>query len=508
VPAEVVDFVVIGSGFGGSIMSMVLRRRGHTVAMVEQGRHPRFAIGESSTPFANLLLEQLAHDYDLPFLKNLSEWGLWQTHFPELPVGLKRGFTFFHHASGECLDLRKRSSQLLVAASPNNRVADTHWYRPDFDHFLLRKAVELGVVYSDETSIESIVQDGTGWKAIASSPSGSRIISAAFIIDASGFSGVFSKYLSLPTQPLPHMPSTSGVWAHFRDVPRLEETFSELGNFETPYPPDDAAVHHVFPGGWVWVLKFNNGITSAGAAFSADAGVTETEPVQIWNQILEKIPPLAEQFRKARAVTPFYHSRQLSFLRPEIAGSNWALLPSTAGFVDPLLSTGFALNLLGIKRLVRAVSSGTLDDYAKKTRSELEAAADLVSALYAKMNNFDQFALLTLLYFAAMSFTESAWRLDNKRLASGFLLTNDKIFSRSRAELCAAARSGQTVTRAQIETAITHYDVAGLTDWRRNNHYPVEFCDLISNAHKLSVDAVQVDALLRKLSQQRRYSGT
>ena len=30
------------------------------------------------------------------------------------------------------------------------------------------------------------------------------------------------------------------------------------------YPVDDAAVHHIFDGGWIWVLKFNNGITSAG----------------------------------------------------------------------------------------------------------------------------------------------------------------------------------------------------------------------------------------------------
>ncbi len=35
---------------------------------------------------------------------------------------------------------------------------------------------------------------------------------------------------------------------------------------QPPYPIDDAAVHHVFDGGWIWVLKFNNGITSAGVA--------------------------------------------------------------------------------------------------------------------------------------------------------------------------------------------------------------------------------------------------
>jgi tetracycline 7-halogenase / FADH2 O2-dependent halogenase len=29
---------------------------------------------------------------------------------------------------------------------------------------------------------------------------------------------------------------------------------------------DDAAVHHVFDGGWIWVLRFNNRITSARVA--------------------------------------------------------------------------------------------------------------------------------------------------------------------------------------------------------------------------------------------------
>ena len=31
------------------------------------------------------------------------------------------------------------------------------------------------------------------------------------------------------------------------------------------------------------------------------------------------------------------------------------MLPSAAGFVDPLLSTGFALNLMGIERLAQII---------------------------------------------------------------------------------------------------------------------------------------------------------
>src|SRR5689334_2205307 len=157
------DFVVFGAGFGGSIMSMVLRKLGHSVLLLERGSHPRFAIGESSTPFANLLLEKLAAAYDLPFLRALAEWGTWQKSFPEITCGLKRGFTFYFHEAGREVNFSDRDSQLLVAASPNDQVADTHWYRPDFDWFLVQKAQELGVEYRDRVEIESCEHD-TGWK--------------------------------------------------------------------------------------------------------------------------------------------------------------------------------------------------------------------------------------------------------------------------------------------------------------------------------------------------------
>jgi glycine/D-amino acid oxidase-like deaminating enzyme len=67
-----VDLAIVGSGFGGSILAMVARRLGLRVALIERGRHPRFAIGESSSPLAGILIEQLADRYDLPHLKPLA----------------------------------------------------------------------------------------------------------------------------------------------------------------------------------------------------------------------------------------------------------------------------------------------------------------------------------------------------------------------------------------------------------------------------------------------------
>lgn len=98
------------------------RRLGLSVALLERGRHPRFAIGESSTPLANLLLEEIADEFELPALRPFSKWGSWQREHPEVGCGLKRGFTFYQHELGRPFPSEPAAAlarQLLVDASPN-----------------------------------------------------------------------------------------------------------------------------------------------------------------------------------------------------------------------------------------------------------------------------------------------------------------------------------------------------------------------------------------------------
>ena len=84
------DIAIVGAGFGGSLMAMVARRLGRSVVLIERGKHPRFAIGESSTPLANLFLQQIAEEHDLPQLLPFRRWGEWQREYPKIGCGLKR----------------------------------------------------------------------------------------------------------------------------------------------------------------------------------------------------------------------------------------------------------------------------------------------------------------------------------------------------------------------------------------------------------------------------------
>ncbi len=506
---ETYDIAIAGSGFAGSLMAMIAKRLGYSVVLLERGKHPRVVIGESSTPLANLLLEELCRRYDLPAVAPLVKWGSWQRSYPRIGCGLKRGFTFYHHQ----LDTPDEpngsyDNQLLVAASPHDEISDTHWYRADFDSFLVQQAEASGVVYLDEVKVDRVVCRETGAGLSGFRHGEAFSIEAQFLIDATGPRGLLHNALGLGESPPPHFPSTQALYSHFTGV-----TTPTSPSESAPYPPEDAAVHHVMDGGWIWVLRFNNGITSAGIAatdrLAAQLRLDEGEIA--WDRLLNKIPTLQTQFASANAIQPFRHVSRLSFLSSLITGGRWAMLPSAAGFVDPLLSTGFPLTLLGIERLAHILESGLvspslqsdLEAYEKKTRNELLATARLIAALYANMSNFALFKNLCLLYFSAASYSETARRLAKPQLASSFLLYDHPQFGPRCHELVERAMHVSPGAETdglidEILRVIEPIDVAGLCQPNSRSWYPVDAADLLDSCSKLDSTPEEIEALLHR----------
>jgi tetracycline 7-halogenase / FADH2 O2-dependent halogenase len=505
------DVAVVGAGFAGALAALALGRIGRTVALVERGRHPRFAIGESSTPLANLLVEELADRYDLPRVRPLSKWGTWQRAQPGIACGLKRGFTFFRHRPGSVFtDDDRHANQLLVAASPHDDIADTHWYRPDFDHFLVREAEREGAAYLDQTGIDRVDLSAAG--AVLE---GRRLerpvrVTARFVIDASGPRGFLHRALGLQEAPLQWLPATQALYTHFTGVVRWDRLVPAGGH--PPFPVDDAAVHHVFPGGWIWVLRFNNGITSAGAAVTDGVArsLRVSDGAAAWERLIATLPSVRAQFEPARATLPFVHAPRLAFRCGKLSGQGWAMLPSAAGVIDPLLSTGFPLTLLGLARLLEVIErtwgrperDEAIAACVRQSETELDATERLVAALYAAMGDFALFKRLALLYFAAASFSETVRRLGHPERARGFLLCDDPVFG-TELRACSEAALGSPVggdresLLSRIDRAIVPVDVAGLLDRGRLDWHPVLVEDLFAAKEKLGAS----DEALRRLAE-------
>ncbi len=505
------DLIVVGSGFAGSLMSMVAKKIGLSVLLLERGKHPRFAIGESTSPLTNLLIEELSLRYDLPGILPIVQYGDWQTKLPHLACGLKRGFTYLQQDAGKTYAMRAdRSNQLLVSASPNDRTADTHWFREDVDTHFVEEAVKTGVDYFDETCVTVRSLDSSGVSLSCERDGKLFETSGKFLIDATGKRGCLHRALKLKEVPFAGMPRTHSLFSHFRGVKRCDE-MSEYQSEETaPYPMDDAALHHVFDGGWMWVLRFNNGITSAGISvteeFAAEIKLREKE--NAWSRFMELFPSIGKQFSEAKEVQPFYYSEGLSFRSEKAVGEGWTMLPSAATFVDPLFSTGFPLTLLGVQRLANILESSwgkpdlalRLTGYENVTFEEADWTAKFIGGCFSSFPRFSQFAALSMFYFAAASFSEMTWRLDRRKLVTRFMAADRPEFANglsSAIERIASPGCKEDFLHEGVRNSIENMNVAGLCKPEKRNWYGADMQDVIDASHLLEYATCDLQEVLK-----------
>jgi FADH2 O2-dependent halogenase len=144
-----------------------------------------------------------------------------------------------------------------------------------------------------------------------------------------------------------------------------------------------------------------------------------------------------------------------------------------------------------------------LQDYAAQTDGELLATAQLVGVLYRNTNNFEVFSALSLLYFAAASYSETARRLGKTHLSKSFLLHDHRAFGPASRILMERAKrplnkAESTKLVEDILSTIEPINVAGLGDPQQRNWYPVDPDDLFRSAAKVEATQEDIAKLLRR----------
>tara|TARA_R100001143_G_scaffold63515_2_gene71242 strand:+ start:35424 stop:36953 length:1530 start_codon:yes stop_codon:yes gene_type:complete len=414
------DIAIIGSGFGGSITAMGLKKIGYNVCVIEKKSHPRFAIGESSTPIADMILRDIADSYNLPFLREISRYGEWQKYHPNVKCGLKRGFSYFHHQKGKEFETdTDHSNELLVAASLDDFNSDTNWLRSDVDHFLIKNAVENGVHYYENTEIIQLDrnEDTHEWSVKTKSDELSRDFKVNWIIDASGSGDFSGKFFGTSNDINNFKTNSEAIYSHFTGVPLWSSYLKEkkISTDDYPYDPDNSALHQIIDEGWIWMLRFNNGLLSCGLVVDNTTGerlVNNKKTSEIWSQVVEQYPSIYKILGQGVYADPpgrMIKSGRLQRKLNRTFGEGWIALNHTAGFVDPMHSTGIAFTLSGIERILKLFKEnirGQLDRYQfikvqDKTFKELEFIDLLVSLTYRSRWNPKLYAASVMLYFVA-----------------------------------------------------------------------------------------------------------
>lgn len=395
------DVAIVGGGFGGAALACILARHGIRVLLMEGGGHPRFAIGESTTPDTTMGLRVLGTRYDVQEIVHLSSHSATRQHISS-SCGVKRNFTFVYHHEGESVQPAE-CTQYLTLGPPLG--PDTHLLRQDVDAYLFQAALSYGATGRTYTSVDSAEFDSEGVTLHTTSSGDYR---AKYLVDAGGMKSLLASQLELRLDPPPYQTRSRSIFSHFVGVEPFDRIAPPQREHKLLSPLSQGTLHHLFKGGWAWVIPFDNhihsttGLCSVGINLDIDRYPrldNESAEQEFWAHV-NRFPDFRRQMSSAVAVRPFAASERSQFASRQVIGDRWCLLPHASDFIDPLFSTGLSatvmvLNALG-HRLIDAVRD---DDFSRErfeyvetwTKKVFEQIDEVVSCSYVA---FDEFELI------------------------------------------------------------------------------------------------------------------
>ena len=396
------DVIIIGSGLAGGMLGAILARRGLSVTMLEASAHPRFAIGESVVPEFGARARIMADLFEVPELAHLSTFSD-VIHHISAASGIKRSFTFAWHADGE-VHRGRHTTQFRTFPSPLG--PDTHLYRSDVDNWMTSVAIRYGVQYRERARVSDVGVDSDGVEVAAAG----ETFRGRFLVDGSGHRSVLAQKMGLRLDDPGTATDTRTIFNHFVGVGQFAQSRPAADRLNAPSPVDQATLHHLFDGGWFWVIPFDNHNSSVNPLCSVGLTLdrrrfpeTGRPAAEEFQEFVDRLPSFASQMRNAKPVRSWVSTPRLQYASSPLAGDRWCLLPHSAGFIDALYSNGLTLALVGVQSVARSVLQSFAED-----RFTVDRFAQLQSEMQDNLRAADQLVHGSLVCFRSFALF-NAW---------------------------------------------------------------------------------------------------
>lgn len=333
------DVAILGAGIAGSMLATVLARNGVRTLLVDAGLHPRFAVGESTIPYTSALVRVISARYDVPEVAALATYRDIRDKVSR-NCGWKKNFGFVYHRPERAQNPAEANQLVLPVALQT----ETHLFRQDVDAYMYNVALKYGADARTGMKITDLDIDG-GTGVVLHSESGEEF-HAEYLVDASGFRSPLADRLSLREEPTRARTHSRSLFTHMTGVKPYDETPSG-GLHGQPSRWHDGTLHHVFDGGWLWVIPFDNSKDSLNPLCSV--GLTldprvhpagEASPQEEFDAFLRRFPDVARQFENAKVARPWVATGRLQYSSKQVVGDRFCLTSHAAGFIDPLYSRG------------------------------------------------------------------------------------------------------------------------------------------------------------------------
>ncbi|BCJ56167.1 halogenase [Actinoplanes sp. NBRC 14428] len=360
------DVVILGSGIAGSTLGAILARNGASVLLIDAATHPRFVVGESTTPHTLVLFKLLARRYGVPELEYLTSYDSCLSEIGR-SFGIKKHFGFMLHREGEEPDPRE-VNQFNAPAKLNQ---SSHLFRQDSDAYLFHAAIRYGCVARQQYRVTD-VELGEDLVCVVG-PDGGRH-HGRYLVDASGFRSVLATKLGLREEPSRLKHHSRSLFTHMVNVKTTDEVLAMPSSELPPVPWFQGTMHHMFPRGWFWSIPFNNEAQSRNPLVSVGLTLDERlypvredlTPAEEFEFYAAKYPVVQRVFADARPVREWVRTGRLQYSSRQTVGHRWCLMSHAAGFIDPLFSRGISntaevVNALA-SRLLGALADGDFSD--------------------------------------------------------------------------------------------------------------------------------------------------
>lgn len=337
---DIYDVAILGSGLSGSVMATVLAKQGYSVLLIDAKEHPRFVLGESTVPRASALAAILGGLYDIPEIGYLASPDTIAKHVAPTS-GLKRGFGFAYHHPGQKARISEAAMTVLLRR-------ENHLYRQDTDQYMAKVAEHYGARLRENTWIESFDIDDEG---VTLTSSEKETFRARFLVDGSGYSSPFCRQMLLRDLKPSYRLNTRCIFTHAKGVKPFEEILP-------PTAPDQekgakwsqSTLHHVFDGGWIWVIPFDNhedtvnpycsiGLNIDANRFPRPDDITAEQEFYQW---VSQFPDIMEHFDGMEPVRDWVATGRLQYSTHDTVGDRYCLMAQTAGAIDALYSRGLS----------------------------------------------------------------------------------------------------------------------------------------------------------------------
>ncbi|MGB1253569.1 MAG: NAD(P)/FAD-dependent oxidoreductase [Candidatus Promineifilaceae bacterium] len=366
------DVAIIGSGIVGSSLAAILARHGLRTLVFEGKSHPRFAIGESLILETSEMMRAMADLYDVPELAYFSSENF--QSFSGTTHGIKRHFGFLHHQKGQPHD-PQRTLQAIIPNEPHGH--ELHLYRQDTDYFLANTAIKYGATVLQNTFVDDVTFDDNG---VQISTRSGQTFNAKYVVDGGGFRSILAQKFGV--RDFDMQTHSRAIFSHMINVDHFS---AEEATYKLPFPMAEGTLHHVFDGGWMWVIPFNNHADSTNPLCSVGLLLdprqhpvrTDITPEQEFNEFIADYPTIANQFKQAQAVRDWVRTPgRIQYSSKQVVGDRWALLGHAMGFVDPFYSKGLYSSLTAATLLADLLlKANKTGDYSREAFQALETTS-------------------------------------------------------------------------------------------------------------------------------------